>query len=308
MPMKPFVYILLQVIPFLLASCGADDSKDDGLPCRDCKEYAFRFEGDLFSVLYGIEEGESALYGIGILYPDGTPYAYGLFDSPTKAKALLPEGERFVYRAMIVPDGKTLCKSSSSGFEDIFVITSDGKNFRGCELKNEFVYSRSLYFYHFRIPQQSFYYKIYYGYCSEPDYLEYGVVNIDTRCMWTTVDLEVIPELTRGRFEFREMTDVGFPQRCSWDELSTPVFVSTPGNSNQSFHYSFRCWDDKLETIPEPGTRMVVGEIYRWYNERNELIAEIIMEDSMRPLAYSRGGYTNLVEILDHSKDEDNGK
>lgn len=227
--MKYYICLLLQVIPFLLASCGSDDGVEAPPYGDDYVENAFRFEGELFLTSYwSMEREHPALYGIEVLSSDGTPYAYGLFDDPNKAIVKLPEGERFVYRAMVVPDGQTLCKSSSSGFEDIFLITSDGETCRGCELRNEFVYSKSWHFYHFRIPKQSFYYRIFYGCGAGSDCLQGGVVEMETYSIWSLVYVLSKPELTSGRIEYRLMSDVGIPLQYTWDEMTTPIFVLTP--------------------------------------------------------------------------------
>mgnify|MGYP006913062797 FL=1 len=102
--MKNLLYfVILFCCPLVFIACSDSKEEFDSMP------YSFRLGGEIWNETDGLKADETALYGIEVLYADGSPYAYGLFDDLGKAKIKLLKEKQFTFRVVVVPNGQKLC-------------------------------------------------------------------------------------------------------------------------------------------------------------------------------------------------------
>ena len=181
--MKNLLYfVILFCCPLVFIACSDSKEEFDSMP------YSFRLGGEIWNETDGLKADETALYGIEVLYADGSPYAYGLFDDLGKAKIKLLKEKQFTFRVVVVPNGQKLCHDIHSTateryldrFKEIYTLTSDDY----CFLGNEFVYDTHVHFRYFRVPEKSYYYRIFTGYCSDFDRNAGNEIVIDMKAMF----------------------------------------------------------------------------------------------------------------------------
>lgn len=225
--MKKVLFLFLACLPLLFAACDEKEEEEIVFVEGNHTEHTFRLEGEALNKFNGINS-DPALYGIEVLYADGTPYAYGLFDELSKAKVKLLNEQEFVFRTMIVRKGKEMCHSTSGNkYGDIFLLTNDGKAGTYCQLLNQFTYNRKTHFLHFRNPRQSFYFDAFTGYRPNLSDRTEKEIEIDTRTIAAKISISASGN-NFGKIEFRLMSDVGEPVDRPFNEFSTPIFILTP--------------------------------------------------------------------------------
>lgn len=239
--MKHFFYTL-SLIWALCSLCGCNKA--------EYADHSFRLEGEIREEDYGLKTGDAALYGIEVVHENGTPYAYGLFDDLSKAQISLNEDDRYIVRVMVVPDGLKECKGSlSNGYEDIFLLTSDGTDRKPCLLSNTFVYDRTVHFLSFRNPQESFYYRIFTGESriSSPQ----DVISVDMIKMFLAIRLDRSYNKDDYFHLSRILSDTGPTCEIPDGELTTRIFSVPPKDEEHTgildFYYTFRNWGDNGE-------------------------------------------------------------
>lgn len=131
---------------FVSLSCSKDDI--DNEESVEGKEYTVKigFEGEIsISESPLLKSAGSDLYGVQVYVKDNgsgeyKPYAYGLFDDPSKMDVKLIGGDVYKFESSMVEDGKNrIYHSSSTGYHSPFGAI----RFVYAPLNNEFVYSSS---------------------------------------------------------------------------------------------------------------------------------------------------------------------
>lgn len=244
--MRQTYYYLFFLFGLLLSGCKNDD---DSPKEEKYVEATIRLEGEILEKLstsFASDDEKKDLYGIDVLYADydETPYAYGLFDDLRLAKVKLLKGKKYIFRIMVVPDGKKLCYDHLYGnYKDIFsrkVENSGGSYGESCPLTNEFNYHKELHFWMFNNPIQSFYYEIYTGYVPEYSAETDNIIAINMKRMFGYIKLKA-KNLLHGKLEFQFISDTKFP--ITRTNYGYPIiYTLTPDNMDTKFTYSLRFW------------------------------------------------------------------
>lgn len=268
--MKHTIYYLVFLFVSLQSSCKEDNTASIE---EVYIETTFQLTGELPDMLLSssVPNNEKRdLYGIDVLHADGTPYAYGLFDEIDLAKVKLLKGEKYIFRIMVVPNGKKWCFDYSYGnYIDIFSIAFTNPGIRAagsCPLTNEFYYHEKVHFWIFNDIEESFYYEIYAGYF--PNYIaKYdNVIHFDMKRIFGSVKLQA-KNLVHGKLEFQFKSDI--PDNIPLSVYSTPIYTLTPTETDLSFVYSLRLWSDKNESIPDDYF-FVSDYVIRWIDDDGE--------------------------------------
>ena len=150
--MKHAIPYLIFLFIFLQSSCKEDNTSSIE---EIYVETTFQLKGELPDILLSSSAPNNEkrdLYGIDVLYADmdETPYAYGLFDDLSLAKVKLQKGKKYLFRVMVVPNGKELCYDHLYGdYIDIFrrLVENLGISAgEACPLNNEFYYHKEVHF------------------------------------------------------------------------------------------------------------------------------------------------------------------
>lgn len=265
----------LSFILILLSGCKENDNSPI---VEEFVETSFHLKEETPEMLLSTLENNDEkpdLYGIDVLYADmdETPYAYGLFDDLSLAKVKLLKGKKYLFRVMVVPNGKELCYDHWYGdYIDIFrrFVENLGIGAGGsCPLTNEFYYHKEVHFWRFNNPIISYYYKIYTGYL--PDYLAEtdGTVDIDMKNMFGNIKLEA-KNLTHGQLEFQFVSDFAFPISRSETDYNEPlVFTLTPDKLNTDFIYSLRFWGNGNREMPDDYS-FISNYTVRWSDDNGK--------------------------------------
>ena len=255
--MKHAIPYLIFLFIFLQSSCKEDNTSSIE---EIYVETTFQLKGELPDILLSSSAPNSEkqdLYGIDVLYADmdETPYAYGLFDDLSLAKVKLQKGKKYLFRVMVVPNGKELCYDHLYGdYIDIFrrLVENLGISAgEACPLNNEFYYHKEVHFWKFNNPIISYYYKIYTGYLS--DYLAEtdNTVDIDMKGMFGNIKLEA-KNLLHGQLEFQFLTDFEIPISRSETDYNEPlIYTLTPNKMDTNFIYSLRFWGNGNREMPD---------------------------------------------------------
>lgn len=270
--MKHTIYYLVFLFVFLQSSCKEDNNSSIE---EVYVETTFQLKGELPDMLLSssvINNEKPDLYGIDVLYADmdETPYAYGLFDDLSLAKVKLLKGKKFLFRVMVVPNGKELCYDHMYGdYIDIFrrLVENLGINAgEACPLNNEFYYHKEVHFWKFNNPIISYYYKIYTGYFSDYLAVTDNTVNIDMKSMFGNIKLEA-KNLPYGQLEFQFLSDFEFPISRSETDYNEPfIYTLTPDKMNTDFIYSLRFWGNGNREMPDDYSFTSNYRI-RWIND-----------------------------------------
>jgi hypothetical protein len=284
--MKNLLYfVILFCCPLVFIACSDSKEEFDSMP------YSFRLGGEIWNETDGLKADETALYGIEVLYADGSPYAYGLFDDLGKAKIKLLKEKQFTFRVVVVPNGQKLCHDIHSTateryldrFKEIYTLTSDDYCFWG----NEFVYDTHVHFRYFRVPEKSYYYRIFTGYCSDFDRNAGNEIVIDMKAMFGEIVYRLNADIGDYVKELRVIgrlvsdTDPMDAEPIpSFDELKGQLGYSVDGfymesgfRDAEGFYYSFRDWDDCFVRIPDD-YEMSIRVIIQYQNMKKDILGE----------------------------------
>ena len=263
--MKHAIPYLIFLFIFLQSSCKEDNTSSIE---EIYVETTFQLKGELPDILLSSSAPNNEkrdLYGIDVLYADmdETPYAYGLFDDLSLAKVKLQKGKKYLFRVMVVPNGKELCYDHLYGdYIDIFrrLVENLGISAgEACPLNNEFYYHKEVHFWKFNNPIISYYYKIYTGYLS--DYLAEtdNTVDIDMKGMFGNIKLEA-KNLLHGQLEFQSLTDFEIPISRSETDYNEPlIYTLTPNKMDTNFIYSLRFSNYMVRWIDDNGKSTNLG-------------------------------------------------
>lgn len=273
--MKHAIPYLIFLFIFLQSSCKEDNTSSIE---EIYVETTFQLKGELPDILLSSSAPNNEkrdLYGIDVLYADmdETPYAYGLFDDLSLAKVKLQKGKKYLFRVMVVPNGKELCYDHLYGdYIDIFrrLVENLGISAgEACPLNNEFYYHKEVHFWKFNNPIISYYYKIYTGYLS--DYLAEtdNTVDIDMKGMFGNIKLEA-KNLLHGQLEFQFLTDFEIPISRSETDYNEPlIYTLTPNKMDTNFIYSLRFWGNANREMPDDYS-FTSNYMVRWIDDNGK--------------------------------------
>ena len=251
--MKHAIPYLIFLFIFLQSSCKEDNTSSIE---EIYVETTFQLKGELPDILLSSSAPNSEkqdLYGIDVLYADmdETPYAYGLFDDLSLAKVKLQKGKKYLFRVMVVPNGKELCYDHLYGdYIDIFrrLVENLGISAgEACPLNNE----------------------IYTGYLS--DYLAEtdNTVDIDMKGMFGNIKLEA-KNLLHGQLEFQFLTDFEIPISRSETDYNEPlIYTLTPNKMDTNFIYSLRFWGNGNREMPDDYS-FTSNYMVRWIDDNGK--------------------------------------
>ena len=251
--MKHTFYYLFFILVIGLSSCNKDDNPSIIEETVDINFHLKEETSGMFLSMSKDNNEKQNLYGIDVLYADmdETPYAYGLFDDLNLAKVKLLKGKKYLFRVMVVPNGKELCYDDRYGdYIDIFRRFCENSGFGGsCPLTNEFYYHEVMHFWRFNNPMDSFYYEIYTGYLT--DYLAEtdNTVDIEMKSMFGNISLEA-KNIVSGKLEFQFISDCSFPITRSDYEYPT-IYTLTPDQMDTNFIYTLRFWGNGNRKMPD---------------------------------------------------------
>lgn len=248
--------LFLLLSSFMLWAC----KEENKCPANDYVEVTFQLAGEWKEDYpFSTPNNENNLYGIEILYPDnnswGIPYAYGLFDDISLAKAQLQKGAKYKIRVIIVPNGKKICTYSpeENAYGDVFIKGEDlsiSNEYTNCPLNNSFTYDSHYHFCQFNNLVFPFYNKIYKAGIQNYSVETNQVITLDTKRGFVTINLKAT-----------HFTSLSGELTIDIRRYPTRQFIFTPDHPEQTIEWACTTWTTDLG-LPDNHEESIGAAIY----------------------------------------------